>query len=357
MSGDSEEKTLPPSERKLEKAREKGQVANSTDFVQAMVAISGLLYIVFNWRGIFNSFSGLFDLSVLSFQQNVSGIGLALFMTVIFEMLYTITPFAILVVLVSVVANILDKQGIPFSLDPIKPDFNKINPGEGLKKLFKKRNAAEFATSFLKLTLWFVLCGLFIWLFLQTILASIYCSIGCVIDSANSVGLLILATAIIMLLFTSLLDLPMQRFLFRDEQKMGHQEMKREYKEMLGSPEFRQHRRHEHQKAVNGGGTRKKAGNKNQIDTSSITVFLRGVDMAVGLYFHSVHADVPVVVAKVKGGSTAQKMNEAMGMGIPVITDNALTSDIFRTAEEGRVIQQRNFEKVARVLVAIGVID
>lgn len=360
MSGDSEEKTLPPSDQKLRKAREKGQTAHSNDFVQSLTTVVGIIYIIFNWQSLFNSFSGLFDMSVLSFQQNVAGVGFALFMTVIFEMMYTVAPFIILIVLVSVVANILDQQGIPFSLDPIKPDFNKINPGEGLKKLFKKRNITEFAVSFVKLSFWFILTAVFIYLFLQTILASLYCSLGCVIDTASSVGLLIIVTAVIMLLFAGLVDLPLQRFLFRDEQKMGHQEMKREMKDMLGSPEFRQHRRNEHHKAVNGDGAAPvsdgRGTGKISDGENGVTMFLRGGETAIGIYFHPVDADVPIVVSKVKGAALSKTINEAEKHNIPVIMDNALSVDIFRTVDNGRVIQERHFERVARMLVAIGAI-
>jgi len=360
MSGDSEEKTLPPTAQKLRKAREKGQTAKSADFVQSMTTIAGIFYIIFNWQSVFGAFSTLFDLSVLSFQKDINEIGVALFLTVVFELMYTVVGFIILIVLIGIVANLLDKQGIPFSLDPIKPDFKKINPGEGLKRLFKKRNAIEFSTSFVKLVLWFTLCGVFIWLFLQTILASIYCSVGCVIDSASSIGTLLLATAVIMLMFTGLLDLPLQRFLFEDEQKMGHQEAKREQKEMLGSPEFRQHRRNEHMKAISGnsnsGG---KGGGSGEVKdgTKGITLIIQGQENAVGIYFHPQHADVPILVAKFKGGQLVSSLKDAETKGIPIVMDNTLSSDIFRTVDTGVVIQQRHFEAVARMLVNVGAIS
>ena len=40
-----------------------------------------------------------------------------------------------IIIIAAICANIIHKKGIPFSLEPIKPDFAKINPGQGLKKL------------------------------------------------------------------------------------------------------------------------------------------------------------------------------------------------------------------------------
>ncbi len=354
MSDDSEEKTLEPSQHKLREARKKGQVSKSTDFVQGMTTVAGIFYIILNWGNFFDSFSNLFQLVVLSFQEDAAKIGLSLFLTVIFDIMYAIIPFVLLVILVGVVANILDKQGIPFSLEPLKPDFKKISPSEGFKKLFKKRNMVEFFSSLTKLVFWFSLTSVFIWLFLQTILASIYCSIGCIADSATSVGTLIIATAVIMLLFFGLIDMPMQRMLFHDEQKMGHKEAKREQKEINGSPEFKQHQKSEHRRMIAEVSGEAQGSGQIRDGTSGLTMILRGTESAVGIYFHPEHSKVPALVKTFSGARFNKDMKAADNKDIPVIFDQALMSDILSSVEVGKAIRERHFEKVARILIDIG---
>ena len=354
MSGDSEEKTLDPTDHKLQKARKKGQVASSADFVSGLSVTVGICYLIFAWPSITAAAARMMDLSMYSIVESNPERGLAVFLTMVFEIGYLIAPLVAVIVSVGVLANILDKQGVPFSMHPVTPDFAKINPGEGLKKLFARRNATEFATSLVKIVVWFAFSGVFLWLFIQPILASSFCSIGCVLETAQGLGLLLVATAVIMLAATGLLDLPMQKFLFNHEQKMGHKEMKQEMKEILGSPEFRSHRRKEHKKLLEKSSKDGKASGEIKDGKQGISAIIRGYDAAVGIYFHPVEADVPIVIARFSGASFAKKMSEAESRGIPVEYDQSLMNDMLKTVDVGRVIRERHFEKVAKLLIRSG---
>jgi len=357
----TEEKVLPPSQHKLEKAREKGQVAASGDFVAGISAAIGLVYVVFNWKTFFDIAARISDLTNLSIANSSPDRALAIFLTMLFESAGAVAPLIALVIVSGIVTNLLHKRGIPFSLHPVKPDFAKINPGAGLKKLFSRRNATEFAQALGKLIVWFGLCALFLWLSLQTILASIYCSLGCVIDASLNAGLLILVAGVILLVASGLIDLPLQIALFHHEQKMGHKEAKREMKELMGSPEFKSHRRSEYQKLVFGNGGTGKAENgggsgRVKDGVEGITLILRAPEKAVGLYYHPEHADVPMLVARFQGAQMAKELAAAQSHGIPVMEEATLANDLYRTIDVGKVVRERHFEKVARFLVQIGVI-
>jgi len=354
MSGDSEEKTLDPTDYKLQKAREKGQVASSADFVSGLSLAAGICYLIFAWPSITAAATRMLDLAMFSIVDSGPERGIAVFLTMVFELGFVVAPFVAVIVFVGILANILEKQGIPFSMEPVTPNFAKINPGEGLKKLFARRNITEFATSFFKIVIWFFMSGVFLWLFIQPILASPFCSIGCVLEAAIGVGILILAAAVILLAATGLLDLPLQKFLFNHEQKMGHKEMKQEMKEILGSPEFKSHRRKEHRKLLNKTSKDGKASGEIKDGKAGVSAIIRGYDSAVGIYFHPVEADVPVVIARFSGASFAKRMTEAESKGIPVEYDQSLMNDILKTVDVGRVIRERHFEKVAKVLIRSG---
>ncbi len=358
MSGDSEEKTLAPTEHKLRKSREKGQVANSSDFVTALSVIVGVVYIAFSWKSIAATAARVFELSIFSMGNSDPSLALGVFLSVVFEVGYVIAPFIIAIVLTGILANLLDKGGVPFSLDPIKPNFEKINPGAGLKKLFARRNITEFAISFVKICIWIAIAGVIYWLFLPSLLATVHCSLGCVLEGAYSIGLLMVVAASIMLLFTGMLDLPLQRMLFHHEQKMGHKELKREQKDINGAPEFKSHRRQEHQRLVEPGTTPGEESNgKPGMPQSLGTAFIiRGYETAVAIYFHKENADVPLVAGRFRGSELHKKVSEAESAGMHVEYDQELTNDIFKSVDVGKVIRERHFEKVARVLVQIGAI-
>ena len=359
-NGDTEEKTLAPTEHKLRKAREKGQVANSEDFITSVVTTVTILYLILTWPSFFSMFGRTMDISVAAFNTQSHNTLLLSFLALVYELMYLVGPLAIIIIIASVAANILQKQGIPFSLHPIKPDFNKINPGEGLKKLFARRNATEFGVSFVKILIWFALSGVFIMLSLQTILASTYCSIGCVTDSALALGTLIVITAIAMLFLSGLLDLPLQTTLFNHEQKMGHKELKRELKDTLGAPEFKQHRREQHQNATNTGGGNDEDGNRatGRIadGKDGMTIIVSGSGTAVGIYFQRNHYDVPKLVKRFNAATIVNELTKARKQGIPVFSDNALASELAKSVEVGDFVKERHFEKVALLLVEAGAI-
>ena len=359
-NGDTEEKTLAPTEHKLRKAREKGQVANSEDFITSIVTAVTILYLILTWPSFFSVFGRTLDISVATFNSHSHNTLLLSFIALVYELMYLVGPLAIIIIIASVAANVLQKQGIPFSLHPIKPDFNKINPGEGLKKLFSRRNASEFGVSLVKITVWFALSGVFIVLSLQTILASTYCSIGCVTDSAVALGALIILAAIALLFLSGLLDLPLQTMLFNHEQKMGHKELKRELKDTLGAPEFKQHRREEHQSISNIGGGSEEDGNRASgriVDgQDGMTIIISGSGTAVGIYYQPDHYDVPKLVKRFNATTIVEDMTKARKQGIPIFSDNALASELAKTVEVGGFVKERHFEKVALLLVEAGAI-
>lgn len=371
MSGDTEEKVLPPSEHKLRKAREKGEVANSEGFIGAITTVAGVAYIIFSWDKLFSIFSQTFDTSVAAYGLPGSHTILNASISMYLELGNYFMGFAAVLVITAVAANILQKKGIPFSLHPIKPDFNKINPQQGLKKLFSRRNATEFGVSFVKIVLWFLVTALFLWLSLQTIITSMHCSIGCVLESSSLLGLLIFTSAALMLIFSGLMDLPLQTSLFMHEQKMGHKEFKREQKDIYGSPEFKNHRKSEHQRMNETPDYVNSANEllenvKNQYNTAmsnlesqtkdQLTLIVRGANGAVGLYYHPEHADVPVVKVRYRGAQMNKQVKVAEGKGIPVITNIHVAADILQNVDEGGIILERHFEKVALMLVDIGAI-
>ena len=193
MSDDSEEKVLPPSEHKLRKAREKGQVASSQDFVAAAVTLSALLYVVFAWPSMVRAMDEIFRLTVASAPFTArDGLGRS-FHSVLYLLGGIVVPFGIVTALAAIVANMIHKRGIPFSVHPVIPDFSRINPGQMMKKVFSKRNATEFGISLFRITVWFVVAGLVLWLAATDILASATCGGPCIGNIAVRIGIVLFA--------------------------------------------------------------------------------------------------------------------------------------------------------------------
>jgi len=146
---------------KLAKAREKGNVARGTDlgFFSALVAFllflglagaavaAKLLTIL---RSGFSSFAGLDDPhAVLRLVGQDASLGLGILVLLGLTLLVVVAPL-----------EVLQVKGLVFSAQPLKPDFGRLNPAKGLKRLFSLRMLKEALKSVLKFLLYAMLAGL-----------------------------------------------------------------------------------------------------------------------------------------------------------------------------------------------------
>ncbi|NJM51342.1 MAG: hypothetical protein HC843_11120 [Sphingomonadales bacterium] len=163
-----EENELDKSEQatpfKLKKAREKGSVARSMDlgFFAALTAAFG-----FFWIGGLSLFSGIAQIS--SKMLVSSGQILVTPATIghVIASLFSVTVFPILAFACGLflLALLLDffQVGPLFSPTPLKPDFNRINPAKGLKRIFSKKALVEAFKALIKLAIYSLIAGFIIY--------------------------------------------------------------------------------------------------------------------------------------------------------------------------------------------------
>ena len=343
---DSEAKTLPASPRKLRKAREKGQVASSTDFVTGMHVILGVLVIILTWKAMAGAFASIFSRAMEGFGGiSAAAIGEQTRLAV-WSLIGALAPLLLVLWIGAMLTNMLHKKGIPFSLHPITPDFNRLNPAKGFQKIFSSRNGIEFAISFARIVIWFTAIGLVLYLTLGQALFSSVCGIGCVARaSLDSVGLALIVAAIL-LLVAGLVDLPLQFALFLKEQKMSVSELKREQKEQLGTPEMRSYRRERGREMLE---TAAASGEE------PVLFIVDERRIAIGIYFEIGKTPIPIVVMKEKGPLANQLIVRAVEREIAIESDSDLARDLYKRVEENGRIREKHFEPVALALAKAGV--
>jgi len=350
MSGGdtSEEKNLPATEHTLRKAREKGQVAQSKDFVTMLITLGGLFFVIMAWPSFVRMFSNSLDFALRGFQMELEDSYRPMFVVSILETLYSLIPLVVILVLTAILANILHKKGIPFSMHPIVPDFKKINPASGFKKMFGARGMTEFSVSLLKVLIWFVVAGMFIWLALPAILNSPICEFPCTTAVTNDLLIKIILAAAILLVIGGVLDLPLQEALFKKENKMTRTQLKKELKETMGNPEYKSARKEAHKEMTQVNTTAGKDATANLI--------ISGADMAIALRFHAEDTPVPIVVAKGRGEQGDEILASGGQMSVPIEHEPELAQDLFRTLLPGQQIEERQFQKIALLIIRNGLL-
>ena len=131
---------------KLEKARERGQVGKSADFVSALVFTVAVVCLYWKgWDGLLAQFR--YDHQLLSQAGRIEASPANLWSLVgamVRDSLVMLAPFLCTLMVAAVVGNML-QTGPILSMHPVKPDFDRVNPIQGMKRLFSMRTLFESA--------------------------------------------------------------------------------------------------------------------------------------------------------------------------------------------------------------------
>ena len=247
------EKTEEPTARRLEKAREEGQVARSHDLSSAVLLFSATLFFSFSGEWLFHRMGSLFS-SQLQFDRKIydkAELLPAHFGQSVLDAYLLILPFMAFLLFVSVLSTGLS-GGFIFSLKLIMPNFGKVNLLSGLSRMFGMKAWIELGKSIAKFT---VIAGI------------LYMSLANNLDELINLNQLDLGVAVkhagnliidacfsmsIGLLFIAFIDVPLQRYQINQRLKMSKQEVKDEMKDAEGRPEVKaQIRRRQRQMANN----------------------------------------------------------------------------------------------------------
>src|SRR5215475_6342131 len=240
---ESEEKTLPASQKKLTDARRKGQTSNSKDLVSGFTLLAAVLYLLFRWPMMRDRLIQLIDVvSAATEQPSTEAWQRAVYSTI--DVLVTATvPLLVVVCAVAVVMGMAATQGPVFSFESVKLQLDHISPMKGAKRIFSTKNVIEFVKSLVKVVVltaafWAVLRG-----FIGPLFQTPSCGEGCLGQMVVSTLQPLAVTAVIAFVIIGVLDMPLQRHLFLKEMRMNLTEKKKEMKEQDGNPLIKAERR------------------------------------------------------------------------------------------------------------------
>ena len=352
MSGESsEEKSLPPSEKKLREGRKKGQISKSTDMVSAVVMIFLIIYLVLGWPLIEGAFERMFDTAgEAAAQGGTDSWGLAIrdtwgAMGTIMLPLYAVSVFAIFL------GSIISNRGIVISFHPVKPDLKKIHPVEGFKKIFSMKNFIEFLKALFKSMFLLCVLGLIGWFGLRTIMQAPLCSSDCTDDVLLIVVVPLVLAALALFIVSALVDLTLQKWLFTREMRMTHSEMKREMKEIYGDPTVRRARNEIRRNIATDSESGKATSYlKSRVPTM---VICSGNQIAVGLRYVSGETPAPVIIAKATGARAAMLVADAVNAGIHVSNDGELATALVQQGRIDAFVPESQFREIARIMSSI----
>ena len=235
--------------------------------------------------------------------------------------------------------EIVQLRGLVFSATPLKPDFTRLNPAKGLKRLLSVRMLKEAAKSIFKMTIY----ALIAWLAVRAALAG---AASRVTDAAKLAEALDHGAMRLLLLFIlaaagfAVIDQLLARGEFAKQMKMSRREVTREHKEREGDPRLKAKR-----KQLHAAYARQAKGLGNLPGSDMLIVNPRHI--AVALAYRAREHVAPVVTAIGADRHALQLKAAAARLGIPIFEQKQLARALFKDSEMGREIASHHYHAVA----------
>ncbi|HWL92347.1 MAG TPA: flagellar biosynthesis protein FlhB [Phycisphaerae bacterium] len=346
MADHAGERTEAPTPRRRQEAREKGQVARSGDLSSAVLLLGGM--IALRMFGM-NTMAALMQAmrENLSVSDPAVGRNLDVSQLVITTGMIVLTaagPFLLAVVLIALVSNLV-QVGAIFSTQPLAPQLERLNPLNGVGRLFNTRTIVQLAMNLLKLMIVCLVAYVTIHRRLGDLMLAMalegWSQVGLLSSVLYELGLKLALVLLVLALF----DFAWQKLKLERDLRMTRQEVKEEMRRMDGDPIIKQRRR-KMQLAAAMQRIRK------MVPTADVVV-TNPTELAIAIKYDSEKMTAPRVVAK-GADYLAKKIRELAALhGIPIVERKPLAQALYKNVEVGQEVPEQFYKAIAEILAYV----
>lgn len=346
-NNNDQEKTEEPTPRKLEKAKEEGNVSKSQELSSAVMLITSTV-IIYNlgawmYKKIYMMFEKFFLLSssdINNMENAVTYVGGAF---------YTAVEIMVPLLIVLSVAGILvvmAQTGVVFSTKAVAFKPNRIDPFQGMKRLFSMRGLVELLKGVIKITVVALIIYYTVEDQIAHIMSFILMPISDIIPQAGWYVLLLLVRILSALLIVSIGDMLYQRYEHHKQLRMTKQEVKDEHKQMEGDPQVKGQRK---QKMM-------EFSQRRRLDhavLSSDVVVTNPTHYAVALQYDPEEHEAPIMMAKGMRKRALKIRDFAEHYDIPIVENPPVARALYASADEEEHVPPELYEAVAEILAYV----
>jgi flagellar biosynthetic protein FlhB len=343
---DGQERTESATPKRLEEARRRGQILRSRELSTAAVMMAAGAGLYFVGGQLSGRLHGLMARGLtLSRDQALDPDQiLPMLSATSADALLACVPLFGLIVLAALLAP-LALGGWSFSTESLMPQFNRLNPIEGVKRLFSSRAIVELAKALAKFGIVGAIAVMLLWKGSDELLSLGREPTGAAIGHATRIcghALMWLSAG---LLFIAGIDVPYQIWSYAKQLKMTREEVRQEMKESEGSPEIKGRIRQVQQQL---------ARQRMMQDVPKADVVVTNpTHFAVALRYDDKNMRAPIVVAK-GADAIAARIREIAGENhVPIFEAPPLARVLYRNVEIGEAIPSTVYVAVAQVLTYV----
>lgn len=345
-SDDAQEKTEEPTQRRIDKAKEDGQILTSKEvFVFANISMGLLVMLVtISYGG-----SGLSDWSTLFRLDSVDKLD-DLIAIKLMDTLWLLFQSSMLIGVPIVIVNLLTQAavgGLNFAPKAMKFKGNRINPISGLKRMFSMKALVELGKSILKVVLLFGIATAIMFQIMPGVLNFPSLTLPKMLEVMRYVIPLLIGALLVVLAIIAAIDYFWQRYTHIKQLRMSRQDLKDEFKQTEGSPEVKAKIRRMQAETATRGAQQREALDDVANATAVIT---NPTHFAVALRYEVGDQAAPVILAMGRGIIAQQIIERAETAQVSVFRSPILARALYFTGDIGAEISQSLYNAVAVVL-------
>jgi len=343
MADSEQSKTEEPTAFRLQEARDKGQVARSTDLSGLLVVIVFSIAFAIASYSLAAAFARSMRRTVMmAANAPVPSASLMAWLQKTFEPIWqALLPVTLAVLVAAVIGNLV-QTGPTLSVAPLKPDFDRLNPAQGLKRIFSLRVLWEL----FKLTLKIGLLAGAAWAIAGDIERMVQ---SAALTEPSSVALMFRTTYIrvtswvlVLLALVAMFDLWFTRREYIRKLRMSRRDIKDEAKRREGDPDVRQKRKRliaellKHSRSV------------RRVPEADI-VLTNPTHLAIALRYRPKTMRSPVVLSKGADAVATRMRSIAARAGVPCLRSPELARALFRECGVDQAVPEDLYAQLAPV--------
>jgi flagellar biosynthesis protein FlhB len=338
---DSAERTEDPTQKRLDDAHDRGDVAKSQE-VNTWFMISGAALVLSSFSGSIGSIQmPLRNLIANSWMIRVDGPGLLQLATNLEYVLIVALGVPLLLLMIAAIAGNMLQHRLVWSAETLKPKLNKISPSAGAKRILGKQALANFAKGLFKLAALGAVMTAILWPERHRLEAMLRFDPATIPGVIVALTLQLLGAVVAMLALVAIADYFFQYRQWYERQKMSLREMKEEFKQSEGDPHVKGRIRQLRQ-------ARMKKRMMAAVPKASV-VITNPTHYSVALAYER-GMSAPVCVAK-GVDNIALKIRQIAGEhDVPIVENVPLARALYATVEIDQEIPVEHYHAVAEII-------
>ncbi|MAE66708.1 MAG: flagellar biosynthesis protein FlhB [Phycisphaeraceae bacterium] len=347
MAEQDQERTEAPTPRRLEEARQEGNVARSNDLTAACVLLAAILLLyAFGarmLRGMRTTLLRTLEQDAASHPARADDIGSLL--SVSGQVMLKSAGPIVLGLFVVAMAVTIAQVGFLLTAKPLQPNFSRLSPIRGIRNLVDVRAAVRLVMSIAKVVIIAAVASIVIAHDLPGVVHLARMDTGPIYAAATGLVFALALKLALILVLLAVFEYAFQRMQRQRDLRMTKQDVKEEMKRMEGDPLIRQRR----------------ARVARQLTMQRVGHTVPGADVvvtnpthyAVALKYDAETMKAPRVVAK-GADFLAQRIRQiAIAHGVPIVERRELAQGIYRTVEVGQEVPPQYYGAVAEILAYV----